>query len=167
MIFPQKKIASIICCILIFCCTRAQTTLSAAQIKTTRGTVIPFSTAVQKDSLVLVCFWATTSDVSINELNAINAKYEKWKQALSFKLMAVAVDEGKLANRVKALANMNDWKFDVYTDINGELRAALHSGNLPQSLILKNNQVIYELSGYEPGTEDYLYRKLREIAPKK
>src|SRR5882724_6640079 len=82
---------------LIFLCfeMKAQSSLEAAQLKTLRGAIIPFATAVQKDSLILVCFWATTSDISITELNAINAKYEKWKAAVAFRLLAVAVDEGK------------------------------------------------------------------------
>lgn len=152
------------CCIFFFSTVNGQPTLSTAQIKTLRGAMVQFSTATQKDSLILVCFWATTSEQSISELNAINAKFDKWKQGLSFKLMAVAIDEGNTANRVRGLVNMNEWKFDVYTDIHGELRQALKSNNLPQSMIIKKNKVIYQQSGYEPGTEDYLYKRMRAIA---
>jgi cytochrome c biogenesis protein CcmG/thiol:disulfide interchange protein DsbE len=158
------KSSAITYCLIISFYARAQSSLASAQLKTLRGTIVSFSSATQKDSLVLVCFWATTSDVSITELNAINSKYEKWKGSLSFKLMAVAVDEGKDANRVRGMVNMNEWKFDVYTDIKGDLRSALNSNNLPQAMIIKNNKVIYQQSGYEAGTEDYLFQKMRTIA---
>jgi cytochrome c biogenesis protein CcmG/thiol:disulfide interchange protein DsbE len=162
-IFFTRLIA--ISCIIFLCSVvEAQSSLPTAQIKTLRGAIIPFSSAIQKDSLILVCFWSTTSDMSIDELNAINSKFEKWKEGLSFKLMAVAVDEGKTVSRVRGMVNANDWKFDVYIDINGELRNALKSSNLPQAIIIKNNKVIYQQSGYEQGTEDYLYKRMRAIA---
>jgi len=159
-----RKLVMVGCYVICFPTVHGQPTLSTAQIKTLHGAMVQFSTATQKDSLILVCFWATTSEQSITELNAINAKFDKWKEGLSFKLMAVAIDEGNTASRVRGLVNMNEWKFDVYTDIHGELRQALNSNNLPQSMIIKKNKVIYQQSGYEPGTEDYLYRRMRAIA---
>lgn len=142
----------------------SQTNLAEAKIRNLHGTMVPFSTAVQKDSLILVCFWATTSDASINELNAINANYDKWKAEVPFRMMAVSIDEGKAANKVRPTVNMNDWKFDVFVDIQGELRKALGSNNLPQAMIIKKFDLIYEQSGYEPGSENYLVQKLKSIA---
>jgi len=159
-----KKLAVWLFLIVLSCVTKAQSSLAEIQLKTLRGATITFSSAVQKDSLILVCFWATTSDVSVNELNAINAKYDKWKSMLSFKLMAVSIDEGKDASRVRGMANVNEWKFDVYTDIKGDLRNYLNSNNLPQAMIIKKNKVIYQQSGYESGTEDYLFQRMRAIA---
>ena len=150
--------------LIISCSVNAQSSLETAQLKTLRGAIIQFSAAIQKDSLILVCFWATTSDMSITELNAINANYEKWKQALSFRMMAISIDEGKDVSRVRGLVNRNEWKFDVYTDIKGDMRSALNSTNVPQAMIIKKNKVIYEQSGYEPGTENYLFQKMRAIA---
>ncbi|HEX4850805.1 MAG TPA: redoxin domain-containing protein [Puia sp.] len=144
-----------------------QNNLPEAKIRNLRGAMVPFSTAVQKDSLILICFWATTSDESINELNSINANYDKWKSEVPFKMMAVSVDEGKTANKVRPTVNMNEWKFDVFVDIQGELRKALGSNNLPQSMIVKKFELVYEQSGYEPGSENYLVQKLKAIAAKR
>ncbi|HTQ63622.1 MAG TPA: redoxin domain-containing protein [Puia sp.] len=159
-----KKLITLLCLILFAQVLPAQNSLSEARMKTLKGTIVPFSTATQKDSLILVCFWSTTSDASINELNAINANYDKWKEMLSFKLMAVSVDEGQTANKVRPTVNMNEWKFEVYTDIYGDLRKALGSNNLPQQFIIKKTRVIYEQSGFESGTENYLFQKMQAIA---
>jgi hypothetical protein len=142
----------------------AQSKLGNAQLKNLHGKILPFSAITQKDSIVLVCFWATTSDPSISELNAINAHYEHWQSAANFRLMIVSVDEGKAANKVRPLVNMNEWTFDVYTDINGELRNALNANNLPESMIIKNGKLIYQQSGYEEGSENYLFQKILAIA---
>ena len=153
-----------LCLVLLFSYAKSQSSLPSAQIKTLRGALVSFATATQKDSMILVCFWSTTSEQSINELNAINAKFDKWKTSLSFKMMAVAVDEGQAASRIRSTVNMNEWKFDVYADINGELRAALGSNSLPQAIVIQKNKVIYQQSGYEPGTEDYLYKRMHDLA---
>lgn len=145
----------------------AQTALSSAIIKSLRGATASFSSFTQKDSLILICFWSVNSDVSIDELNAINAHYDSWKEAVKFKLMAVSVDEGKLANRVRPTAIMNGWTFDIFIDINSDLQKALSSNNFPQSFIIKKGKVVYQQSGYETGTENYLFQKIAETSNKK
>ena len=115
----------------------AQPQIPAARIKTLRGAITSFGSAVQKDSLILVCFWSTTSDMSIAELNSINANYEKWKKGVAFRMMAVSIDEGQAANKIRPTVNMNDWQFEVFSDIFGDLRKALGSNNLPQAMIIK------------------------------
>ena len=147
-----------------FFSVHAQTALSSAMLKPARGAIAPFSSFTQKDSLILICFWSVNSDVSIDELNAINAHYDSWKEAVKFKLMAVSVDEGKLANRVRPTAIMNSWTFDVFVDINSDLQKALSSNNFPQSFIIKKGKVVYQQSGYEAGTENYLFQKIAEVS---
>ncbi|MFI5152601.1 MAG: redoxin domain-containing protein [Chitinophagales bacterium] len=142
----------------------AQNSLSSAQLRTLKGSFISFSSIMQKDSLVLICFWSTESEATISELNAIQSHYEKWKEALSFKLMAVCIDEGKALNKLRPVVNMNDWTFDVYADIRGDLRKALNSNNLPQAMIIHRGFLVYEQNGFEPGSENYLFQKLRAIA---
>ncbi|HEY4154209.1 MAG TPA: hypothetical protein VGM24_02255, partial [Puia sp.] len=91
----------------------AQDSLLQARLKSLKGVVMPFSAIAKKDSLFLVCFWATTSDESVNELNAINANLEKWKSALAFRMLGISEDEGKMLNRVRPTYNMNSWTFEV------------------------------------------------------
>lgn len=132
-----------------------------------RGAVAPLSSFAQKDSLILICFWSINSDESINELNAINSQYDNWKEAIKFKLMAVSIDEGKIATRVRPTVIGNGWTFNVFIDINGDLRKALNSSNLPQSFVIKNGKVVYQQSGYDAGTENYLFQKIVQFSNNK
>lgn len=145
----------------------AQTTLSSVMLKPMRGAVAPFSSFTQKDSLILICFWSVNSDETINELNAINTNYDNWKETVKFKLMAVSIDEGKIANRVRPTVIGNGWTFTVFIDINGDLRKTLSSSNLPQSFIIKNGKVVYQQSGYDVGTENYLFQKIVQFSNNK
>jgi hypothetical protein len=138
--------------------------LATARLKPVHGAITSFGSVIRNDSLVLVCFWATSSDPSLDELNAINSNYDKWKKAVNFRMLAVSIDEGTEANKVRPVANMNGWKFDVFTDIEGDLRTAVHSTSIPQAVIIKSGKVVYLQSGFDPGSENYLLEKLRSIA---
>ena len=143
--------------------TSAQGTLQDAKIKSLQGKIAPFSVFAKKDSLFLICFWSVSSDESITELNSINTNLEHWQSLLPFRFMAVSIDEGKLANRLRPVYNQNSWTFEAYSDLNGELRKAMHSNNLPQSMIIYKNEIIYEQSGWTAGTENYLIQKLLSL----
>jgi hypothetical protein len=145
----------------------AQDSLLSARLKPLRGAVAPFKDFAKKDSLFLICFWASTSDESMNELNAINANLEKWKQAIPFRMLGISEDEGKMANRVRGIYNMNSWTFEVYTDLYGDLRRALGSNNLPQSMIVFKNKIVYQQSGWTAGSENYLFQKLVAVYEKR
>ena len=137
-----------------------QDALDQARLKSLQGKIAPFSFFAKKDSLFLICFWSVTSEESITELNSINANLENWQKLRNFRFMAVSIDEGKLANRLRPVYNQNSWTFEAYSDLYGDLRKALHSNNLPQSMILYKNEIIYEQSGWTAGTENYLIQRL-------
>ncbi len=151
--------------VLFFACgfIKAQDSLLQARLKSLKGATAPFSQLAKKDSLFLICFWATTSDESIAELNAINADLDKWKSAVPFRFMAISIDEGKDIRKLRPTYNMNSWTFELYNDLYGDLRRALHSNNLPQSMVIFKNQLIYQQSGWTSGSENYLFQKLLSI----
>src|ERR1700712_1745248 len=149
--------------ILISITAFGQDSLQEAKIKSLQGKIAPFSVFAKKDSLFLFCFWSVSSDESIAELNSINANLEQWQKLTSFRFMAVSIDEGKAANRLRPVYNQNGWTFEAYADLYGDLRKALHSNNLPQSIIVYRNQIIYEQSGRTDGTENYLIQKLLSV----
>ena len=159
-----KKLSFVFSLVAALSTVQAQSGLSAAMLKPAHGAIAPYSSFTQKDSLILVCFWSVNSEESLTELNAINSKYEDWKQSVKFKMMAVSVDEGKLINRVRPTAIMNGWTFEVFDDFNEDLRKALNSNNFPQSFVIKNGKIVYQQSGYEAGTENYLFDKLAASA---
>jgi hypothetical protein len=151
------------CLVLFSLGASAQESLQDAKIKSLQGKIAPFSVFAKKDSLFLICFWSVSSDECITELNSINANLEHWQSLTPFRFMAVSVDEGKLANRLRPVYNQNSWTFEVYSDLYEDLRKALHSNNLPQSMIVYKNEIIYEQSGWTNGTENYLIQKLLSI----
>lgn len=154
------KVILILWLIIFTLAAEGQDSLQQARLKSLQGKIAPFSSFAKKDSLFLICFWSATSDESITELNSINAHLEQWQKMKSFRFMAISVDEGKTANRMRPTYNMNGWTFEVYDDIYGDFRRSLHSDNFPQSMIVYKNEIIYEQSGWTAGTENYLIQRL-------
>lgn len=149
--------------ILISSAAAGQDSLQQARLKSLQGKIAPFSVFAKKDSLFLICFWSVGSEESITELNSINASLEGWQKMANFRFMAVSIDEGKEANRVRPVYNMNGWTFEVYTDLYGDLRRSLHSNNFPQSMIVYRNRIVYEQSGWTAGSENYFIQRLMSI----
>jgi hypothetical protein len=137
-----------------------QDSLQFARLKSLQGKIAPFSFFAKKDSLFVICFWSVESEESITELNSINTNLDHWQSQVPFRFMAVSADEGRMSSRFRPTYNMNAWTFEAYIDLYGDLRRAVHSNNIPQSVILFKGEVIYEQSGWTPGTENYLIDRL-------
>ena len=105
------------CMILFSLAAAGQDSLQQAKLKSLQGKIAPFSVFAKKDSLFLICFWSVASEESITELNSINSNLENWQKMANFRFMAVSVDEGKAANRLRPVYNMNGWTFEAYTDL--------------------------------------------------
>ena len=144
-------------------CVAQTNPLGSVELKTLRGKTVSFSSITQTDSLVLVCFWSTSSQESISELTALNSSFENWKMRVKFHLIAVATDVGVEAGKIHPMINANEWKFDVYLDQDGALQGALNATQLPESIIIKGGKALYQQSGYVPGSEKYLFQKLAAI----
>src|ERR1700759_5066295 len=95
------------CLVLFSLGASAQGSLQDAKIKSLQGKIAPFSVFAKKDSLFLICFWSLSSEESITELNSINANLEHWQTLVPFRFMAVSIDEGKQANRLRPVYNQN------------------------------------------------------------
>ncbi|MBN9385690.1 MAG: redoxin domain-containing protein [Chitinophagaceae bacterium] len=143
---------------------RAQTSLDSVQLRNVKGKMVSYSSLTHQSPLVMVCFWSINSESSIRELTAINQRYAKLKQPLNFTLLAICVDEGNLLNHMRNTALQNEWTFEVYADIDGELQHAFHFTNVPQSLIVNKGEIVYQQSGFEPGSENYLFSKIQSLA---
>ncbi len=154
------RIHILVALLICFFAAQSQDSLQVARLKSLQGKIKPFAEFAKKDSLFLICFWSVSSEESIEELNSINANMEKWQKTKPFRFLAVSVDEGKLSNRMRGIYNMNGWTFELYADVYGDMRRALHSNNFPQSMILYKNRIIYQQSGWTTGAESYLFQRI-------
>ena len=140
---------------------QAQSPLDSLPLRNTKGKLVSCASVMKQHPLAMVCFWSINSESSIRELTAISQRYARLKQPVGFSLLAICVDEGNLQSRMRNTALQNEWVFDVYADVDGGLQHALHFSAPPQSMILNKGEVVYQQSGFEAGSETYLFSKIQ------
>lgn len=149
-------------CFLMYSFSQAQNELPAVKIKALNGQEINFNTLGENsDTAVIVSLWATWCIPCINELEAINDQYEERQKDSPFKLIAISVDDSRTSSRVRPFVKGRGWNFDIYLDVNNDLKRALNINDVPHVLIIRNGKIIYQHNGYIAGNEEELFEKIR------
>lgn len=117
----------------------------------------------EKDKLYVFAFWATWCAPCLNELDAINEHYANWSSELKMELIAVSIDDTRTQKRVKPLLNGKKWPYTILLDTNQDLKRALSIANVPYTIVVKNQKIVYIHNGYSQGAEMELYNKLKEL----
>jgi cytochrome c biogenesis protein CcmG, thiol:disulfide interchange protein DsbE len=141
----------------------SQNGLPDVKVKDLKGNDLPFSSLFEKmgDTPVIVSFWATWCGPCIKELEAIDENMEEWLKTTTFKVFAVSIDDSRTSGRVKSFIKGRGWTFPVFQDINNDLKRALNIPNVPHTLIVRNQKIVYQHDGYLPGNEEELIEKVR------
>lgn len=128
------------------------------------GESVTLKNETNKDGVTIVSLWATWCVPCLKELDAINDVYVDWQEETNVELIAISVDDSRTVGRVKSLVNGKDWDYKVLLDKNNDLRRALNASSIPLTVLVKDNKIVYEHSGYSPGAELELYEKIKELS---
>lgn len=89
--------------------------------------------------------------------------YGEWK-ALGIELVAVTIDDAQALNKVKPMVAQKSWKYTVLSDQNKDLLRSLNFQTIPQTFVVDaSGNILYSHSGYTPGDEYELDKKLRGL----
>ena len=134
-------------------------------LKTIEGKTVNSKSTSNKNGLTIYSFWATWCVPCINELDAINKDFDKWKLETNVKLVAVSTDDARTKRRVRPLVNGKKWNFDVLVDENQAFKRALNINGIPHTIVTKGSKIIYRKIGYKPGEEEDLYEFILKNSP--
>ncbi len=159
-------------CFLVITCifflsfnANSQESFPSIKIKSISGKEVNLSDIAlkNKDTLIVVSFWATWCIPCIAELDNINDELIEKQAIKPFKFIGVAVDDSRTSQRVKPFVKGKGWQFDVLIDVNSELKRALNITDIPHVLIIKNNKIVYRHTGYIAGEEDNLFAAIQSL----
>ena len=148
--------------IFLYISSYSQDKMPSVFLKTIEGKSINSKFTYNKNGLTIYSFWATWCVPCINELDAINKDFDKWKLETNVKLVAVSTDDARTKRRVRPLVNGKKWSFDVLIDENQALKRALNINGIPHTIVTKGSKIIYRKIGYKPGEENDLYNFIIE-----
>lgn len=142
----------------------SQGDIPSTTVKTTRGKSVKFNSLCQaRDTVILVTFWATWCNPCVNELEKLNEIFPEWQKECPVILIAVSVDDARTSARVNSFVKGRGWNFNVFLDPNNDLKRAFNINDIPYLLMIKNDRVVYQKSGYIPGSESGLLSKLKSL----
>jgi cytochrome c biogenesis protein CcmG, thiol:disulfide interchange protein DsbE len=143
----------------------AQNDLPLVTIKTLAGEQRPFNKLVSSnsDTIIIVSLWATWCIPCLQELESINDQYADWQKEKPLRVVAISVDDARTSARVRSFAAGKGWDFEIYLDINSDLKRALNVNDVPHLLLVKNGKIVYQQNGYVPGNEVELFEKIKTL----
>lgn len=113
---------------------------------------------------VIISFFATWCKPCLRELNAIADVYDDWKEQTGVQLIAVSIDRAQDIEKVKPLADGNDWDYIVLLDADNELKRLMQVQTVPHLFIINGKgKIVEQRSGYTDGEEKQLLQKLKAL----
>lgn len=158
----MKKIITVFSLVSITAVCIGQNDLPDTKIRSLTGAEVSFSTLGRNsDTAIIISLWATWCIPCIQELEVISEQYEERQKETPFRLIAISVDDSRTTNRVKPFVKGRGWPFEIYLDVNSDLKRALNVNDVPHVLIIKSGKIIYQHNGYVAGNEEVLFEKLK------
>lgn len=150
--------------LLILTATVAFAQLPAVELKDINGKTINTAQLNNDGKPMIISFFATWCKPCLRELKAINEVYADWQDETGVKLVAVSIDEGQNAQRVKPLVSGNGWEYEVLLDPNGDFKRALNVNQIPHVFVLDGEgKIVYNHNGYTDGSEQELIELIRKL----
>ena len=141
--------------------------LPSVEVKKLSGEDVNIQEYAKNDKLTVISFWATWCAPCKRELDAISEMYEDWQEDYNMELVAISIDNARTFTRVKGMVQAKGWDYEVLSDITQALQRAMNFQDVPYTFIIDTNgKIVYSHSGYNPGDEDELEEKLKELTEK-
>jgi cytochrome c biogenesis protein CcmG, thiol:disulfide interchange protein DsbE len=114
---------------------------------------------------IIISFWATWCKPCVNELTTISDVYDDWKEETGVKLIAISIDDSKTSGNVSPLVNGKSWDYEVYLDVNSDLRRAMNVNLIPHTFVINgNNEIVWQHTSFSQGSELQLIDIVRKVA---
>jgi len=160
----DKFYLSVLLSFLVYSTSSAQNALPDTRIKSLQGNEVRFNSfGNTRDTAVIISFWATWCIPCIQELNAIHDQYEDRQKETPFRFIAISIDDARTMQKVKPFVAGKGWPYEIYLDVNSDLKRAMNIIDVPHILVIKNGKIVYQHNGYVNGNEEELFEILKKI----
>ena len=141
--------------------------LPSAMVQSMDGRKVDTKTFSNDGKPIIINFWATWCAPCKRELNTMADLYDDWQEETGVKVIAISIDDSRSIARVAPYVNGQSWEYEVYLDTNADFKRAMNVNNVPHTFLVNGKgEIVWQHNNYEPGDENELYQKVKEIAGK-
>lgn len=138
--------------------------LPSVKLKDLSGRTVDTARLSNGGKPMVISFFASWCKPCKRELSAIHEVYEDWVDETGVKLVAISIDQGQNAAKVKPFVDAEGWEYDILLDPNSDFLHAMGIQQIPHLLIIDGNgNVVESRSGYTEGAESHIIEKLRQL----
>lgn len=143
----------------------ASAQIPAVKVENAKGETVSTGSLVDGKTPMIISFWATTCKPCIQELDAINEALPDWLEEAEFRVVAVSTDDARFTAKARSLAQGRGWgDLTLLFDKNQEFMRAMNVTLTPQVYVVdKDGKIVYSHTGYSPGSENELLKKIKEL----
>jgi cytochrome c biogenesis protein CcmG/thiol:disulfide interchange protein DsbE len=139
--------------------------LPIAQLKTLDGKTISTADFQNNGKPIVLSFWATWCKPCVNELTNIAELYEEWQEKTGVKIIAISIDDARNMTKVAPFVNGKGWDYEVYLDLNSDLKRALNINLVPHTFLLNDKlEIVWQHNSYTEGDEFKLFENIQKVA---
>ena len=139
--------------------------IPSVELKTLDNKTFNTSNISNNGKPIIISFWATWCKPCVNELTTIADVYEDWQEETGVKLIAISIDDSKTSGNVSPLVNGKNWNYEVYLDVNSDLKRAMNVNLIPHTFVINgNNEIVWQHTSFSQGSELELIDIVRKTA---
>ncbi|MEO5569507.1 MAG: TlpA disulfide reductase family protein [Bacteroidia bacterium] len=139
--------------------------LPSVSVKTPKGETLNIQSISNNGKPIIISIWETTCKPCINELDAIQENYADWKKETGVKVVAISIDDTRSSSSAPVLANAKGWDFDIYLDVNKDVKRAMNFSYCPQTYLIDGSgNIVWQSSSYASGDEEQLYSLVQKLS---
>lgn len=139
--------------------------LPEVSLKTLDGTDVSAISIIEPGTITILVFWKSSNNTCKENLDNLQDIWLENLKKSNLKLISICVDSKGSWNHIKPIVNGNNWDFDTYIDVNGDLKRAMNVNTFPCTIALDTLQdQLCRYENYCPGIEELMYQTIMNEA---
>lgn len=136
-------------------------TFSRTNLRDLNGNLVLMSAVVKTGHPLVMVFWKSGNSRCCENLESIQSAWMNNLKEKGVNFIAICEDCSGSWAHVKPIVKANGWDFDVFIDVNGDLKRALCVTTTPSTLLFDGDMIlICRHPGWCSGSEDLLCEKI-------
>lgn len=134
---------------------------TGAQLRDLNGKLISFSELIQPGHPVIVILWKSGNSKCCENLETVQSAWMSELKDKGVNFIAVCEDCSGSWSHVKPIVAGKGWEFEVFIDVNGDLKRSLGVSVIPSTLLYDSGQnLICNYPGWCTGNEELVCEKI-------